>query len=115
MSTAALVRRHVHCHARYRHVAGKEPRKLGKLIFAATACKTRMGIVVGDLLQTEDVEIGDRLRMPHDAGRIDFAVDAAAPLDIPGNELHLIPARMNDCTNCPVSYTHLTLPTNREV
>ena len=100
MPAAAVVPGHVDRHARHRHIAGKEPRELGELIFAATACKPRVGIVVGDLLQTEDVEVGNRLRMPHDAGRIDFAVDAAAPLDVPGDELHLIPARMNDCTNC---------------
>ena len=100
MPAPAIVRRYVDGHARHRRVARQEPRELGKLVFAATAGKPRRGIIVGDLLQTQDVEIGDRLRMPHDAGRIDFAIDAAAPLNVPGDELHLIPARMNDSTNC---------------
>ena len=40
------------------------------------------------------------LRLGHDPRRIDTAVDAAAPLHVPAQNLHLIPARMNDCTNC---------------
>src|SRR4029077_11655242 len=64
------------------------------------AGKPWIGEVVGDLLHAKDVEIGKRLRVPHDACRVDPLVDAAAPLRIPGDELHLIPAHMKDCTNC---------------
>ena len=37
----------------------------------------------------------------HSLGRAAHdAVEAAAPLGVPGDELHLIPARMKDWTNC---------------
>ena len=35
-----------------------------------------------------------------DALRAHGAVETAAPLGVPGHELHLIPARMKLCTNC---------------
>ena len=42
-----------------------------------------------------------RLRLGDDARGIDAAVDAAAPLHVPGDQFHReSPARMNDCTNC---------------
>ncbi len=72
----------------------------GELVFAGAAAEPRVGEVVGDLLQAQHVEIGDALRLGDDARRIDGEVHAAAPLHVPRHQLHRIPARMNDCTNC---------------
>ncbi len=44
--------------------------------------------VVRDLLQAEHVKIGHGLRMRHDARRIEDAIGAEAPLDVPGDDLH---------------------------
>ena len=52
--------------------------------------------IVGDFLQAQHVEIGLALGLGHDARRVDFAVNPAAPLHIPRYELHRIPARMKD-------------------
>ena len=76
------------------------PASAGK--FAATSWKQKTS------------DIGDRARLADDAGGIDAAVGAEAPLDVPGEQLHgdavwavnaresvaqRMPARMNDWTN----------------
>ena len=75
---------------------GSKPREFGELVLAPAAAQQRIRKVVGDLLQTEHVEIANGLGVLDDPCRIDFAVDAPTPLHIPGNELHRIPARMKD-------------------
>ena len=109
VAPAASLGRNVDSDPGHRQVAGQPPREFVELILAATARKPRVREIVGDFLQAQHVEIGERLGVLHDARRIDLTVDAAAPLDVPGDELHgssvpryfyLIPARMNDWTNC---------------
>src|SRR3989442_6350129 len=43
-----------------------------------------------DLLQAQHVGVGDAPRLVRDACRVDDAVDAAAPLDVPGDEPHYL-------------------------
>src|SRR2546428_6971252 len=43
-----------------------------------------------DLLQAKHIRIGDAPRLVRDARRVDDAVDAAAPLDVPGDEPHYL-------------------------
>src|SRR5438309_8494984 len=100
MAPAALLVRHVDDGSGHGCVSWQARRDLRELILAPASRQTRIGKVVGDLLQAKDIEIGDGQGVLDDAPRIDLAIDAAAPLGVPGDELHLIPARMNDCTNC---------------
>src|ERR1700687_4121352 len=46
------------------------------------------GEIIRDLLQAEHVEIGNSPRGAHDAPEIHAPVEAAAPLNIPGDEPH---------------------------
>ena len=96
MPPLAVLCRNIDSDAGDGQVSGQQPREFGKLILAPAAAQQRIRIVVGDLLQTEHVEIANGLGVLDDPGRIDFAVDAPTPLHIPGNELHRIPARMKD-------------------
>jgi hypothetical protein len=75
-------------HARNRGVAGQQRGEHGELVFPVAAGEERIREVVGNLLQAKDVEVGDALRVGDYARGIDLLVDAAAPLDIPGDELH---------------------------
>ncbi len=84
----------------HRLIAGQQTGQLGELVLTSAAGQSRIGKIVGDLLQAEDIEIRDRPHLPDDPCRIDAPVDATTPLGVPGNELHLIPALMKDCTNC---------------
>ena len=72
----------------------------GKLVALVVAGEPGRREVVRDLLQAQHVKVSDALRFGDDARRIHLSVDAAAPLHVPAHDLHLIPARMNDCTNC---------------
>ena len=82
-------------------IGGQEARKLGELIGGIVAGE--IGKVVGHLLQAEHIEIGHAAGMGDEARKIDASVDAAAPLHVPGDELHRypqrMPARMKLCTN----------------
>ena len=71
----------IHRGRKMRAVAGKEPRKNFRLVFASAAGEAAE--VRGNLLKTADIRIGERLRLARDAPRIDAAIDAAAPLDVP--------------------------------
>src|SRR6185369_7761842 len=62
-----------------------------ELVFAPAALERRE--VGGDLLEAEDVEVGERARVVDDALRVDAAVAAAAPLNVPGDELHRGPGQ----------------------
>ena len=46
------------------------------------------GDVVRHFLHAEHVEVGEGPGFAHDAREIDASIEAAAPLDIPGDELH---------------------------
>jgi hypothetical protein len=46
------------------------------------------GEVVRHFLHADHVEVGHLPRGAHDALEVDALVDAAAPLDVPGDELH---------------------------
>ena len=83
-------------HARHGGVTGQQRGEQGELIFARAAAEIGIGEVVGDFLNAQNIEIGEPLRFGHDACRIDAQVDAAAPLNVPRQKLHRIPARMND-------------------
>src|ERR1700687_3928022 len=66
----------------------------GELVLAGTPREARVRKIGGNLLQAQDVEIGEPLRLAHDPRRIDAAVDAAAPLRVPRDDLH--PPPLND-------------------
>ena len=57
----------------------------GELIFAGAAGQAAEAD--GDFLQTKHIEVGDVARCPGDAGGVDAAVDAAAPLHVPRQEI----------------------------
>jgi hypothetical protein len=57
------------------------------LVLAAAA--RQVGEPRGDLLQAGDIGVGDAAKLGGDARRIDHAVEAAAPLDIPADYAHL--------------------------
>src|SRR5271169_1688061 len=84
----------------HRLVTWQKMGQLGELVLTPAARQPRIRKIVGDFLQAKDIKICDRPRLPDDPRGIDPPVDAATPLRIPGNELHLIPALMKDCTNC---------------
>src|SRR6185436_12968245 len=81
----AVLAHHVHAVALDARVAGEERPQLGELVTLVVALEPRE--VVRDLLHAEDVEVRDRPRGLHDAREVDAAVEAAAPLDVPGEEL----------------------------
>jgi hypothetical protein len=61
-------------------------RQLRELVFSVASRKA--GEIHGDLLQAQHVEIGERAGGVRDAGRVDPAVDPAAPLDVPADQVH---------------------------
>src|SRR5262249_207417 len=67
-------------------------REPGELIVVVVPREARIRKIVGDLLQAKDVEVRESARFVDDAARIDAAVDAAAPLHVPGDELHRTPS-----------------------
>src|ERR1700693_2958154 len=79
----AVFRGHVDGDAFHGRIPGKRPRDLGKLIFTAACPEPRVRIIVGDLLQAEDVEIGESPGVLNDARWVDAPVDTATPLNIP--------------------------------
>src|SRR5262245_35457342 len=83
-----------------RDVARQERRDRRELVFAGAACEARIREVGSDLLQAKHIEVGDAFGFGDDGGGIYAAVDAATPLRIPRDDLHRMPARMNDWTNC---------------
>src|SRR4029453_86063 len=90
----------VHGNGGNRNVTRQQRRDRRELVLARAAGKSRVGKIVGDLLQAQHVEVGEALRLGDDPRRIHAAVDAAAPLRVPGDDLHRMPALMNDWTNC---------------
>ena len=87
-------------HARHRRVARQQRRELRELVLAGAAREPRRE-VVGDSPAGTARRNPRSPRLGDDARRVDDAVDAAAPLDIPRDELHQrMPARMKLCTNC---------------
>jgi len=92
---AAVGRGRIDRRAGHCGVAGQQLGQQGELVLAAAACERRE--VRRDLLQAQHVEIGERPRVFDDARRIDAAVHAAAPLDVPGDQLH----RMRSFSVCP--------------
>ena len=87
-------------HAADRRESGQQRRERRELVLARAAGKARMREVVRDLLQAQHVEIGELLRLGDDPRRIDAAVHTAAPLHVPRDQYHRMPARMKLCTNC---------------
>jgi hypothetical protein len=84
---------------------GQQRRECGELVFIGVAGESRIGKVVGDLLQAQDVEIGELFRRGDDPRRVDAAIDTPAPLHIPRDQYHgslsyRMPARMKLWTNC---------------
>ncbi len=57
-----------------------------ELVFAGAALQRRE--IAGHLLQAEDVEVGEGAGLVDDPLRVDPAVDAEAPLDVPVEDLH---------------------------
>ncbi len=70
-------------------IARKQRRQRSELVVIRVAGEPRIRKIVGDLLQAQHVEVGERARFRDDPLRVDTSVDAAAPLDIPGDEIHL--------------------------
>src|SRR6478609_6216874 len=77
---------HVHRDAFERRIAGKEGGQRGELVRGVVAGKVR--IVVRDFLEAHHVEIPELHDPPRDPAEIDTPVYSAAPLDVPGDELH---------------------------
>ena len=77
---------------RQRLESGQQGRDRGKLVALVVPLEPWVREIVGDFLQAEHVEVGDALRLGDDARRIDAAVDATAPLHVPGEDLHRLPA-----------------------
>jgi hypothetical protein len=53
----------------------------------------QLGEVVRDLLQAQDVEVGDAACILHDPFEIEPPIHAEAPLDVPGDQPHVIESR----------------------
>ena len=81
-----------------RREAGQQRGEERELVFAPAALQGRE--VGRDFLQAEDVEVGERARVVDDPLRVDAAVAAAAPLDVPGHELHGTPSRPARISGC---------------
>ena len=79
-------RRTIRGHALHDAVAREQPRE--RLVLVLARASRKVGVVARDLLQAQHVEIGRLARDPGDARRVDPPVASAAPLDIPGDELH---------------------------
>ena len=88
VASSILAVGHVDDRARDALVSRQMLRELGELVLAAAPGEQWIREIVRDLLQAEHVKVGDRLRVLDDASGIDLTVDAAAPLDIPGDEFH---------------------------
>ena len=67
-------------------VTGQARGEQRRLVMAGIPFQRR--IVVGDFLQAEDVEISEGPRRGQDTAGIDAAIEAAAPLDVPGDQAH---------------------------
>jgi hypothetical protein len=67
-------------------VARQQLAENGELVLARAAAQPR--VIAGHFLDAQDVEVGEIARGLHDASRVDAAVAAARPLDVPGDELH---------------------------
>jgi len=88
VAPSALFGRHIDGDAWHGLVAGKEPRNLRELILAAASGKARIWKIVRNLLQAEHIEIGELACFLHDPCRVDLRIDAAAPLNVPCDQLH---------------------------
>jgi hypothetical protein len=75
----------------------RSPSQPRHLVEAGVAFEAR--VVDSHFLQAKHVEIGHRARFGHHALDADRAVEAAEPLHVPGNQIHLMPALMKLCTN----------------
>src|SRR5204863_2874575 len=80
-------------------VARQKVRERRELVGIVVAFEQRRGKVVRQLLKAQDVEVRELAGMRDHARGVDAAVEAAEPLHVPGNQIHLIPSRMNDATN----------------
>jgi len=81
-----------------RLITVEQPAELGHLVESASAVELRHA--ARDLLQADHVGVAEGADGPGDAREVDASVDAAAALDVPGQDFHhLIPARMKDWTN----------------
>jgi hypothetical protein len=69
-----------------RGVALERVRKQQRLVLALAARQSR--IVHRHFLEAADIRIAELARNAHDARRIDDAIHAAAPLDVPLQEAH---------------------------
>ena len=74
-----------------RRMPGQQAGQQVELVLAAAALERRE--VRRDFLQAQHIEVGQRLRVFDDAPRVDTAVDAAAPLDVPGDQFQNKPSR----------------------
>jgi hypothetical protein len=66
-----------------RREARQERRERGELVLVRVAREAGIRKIIGDLLQAQDVEVGQRLRRRDDSCGVDAAVDAPAPLYVP--------------------------------
>ena len=70
------------------------------MLIAGAAGETRVRKVVRDLLEAQHVEIRELPGRGDDARGVDSTIHPAAPLHVPCNQNHRMPARMKDWTNC---------------
>src|SRR5467141_2045194 len=82
----------------------REQRSERRVLVLARASR-EVGEVARDLLQAQHVEIGHLSRDPGDARRVDPAIASAAPLDVPGDELHTITGELPLLRACPSAET----------
>src|SRR5438270_10886510 len=78
--------RHVHCRGVEHLVAGKRRAQRIDLVFALTTGQADEADA--DLLQAEDVRIGEAARLARDARRVYDAVEPTAPLHVPSEQPH---------------------------
>ncbi len=88
-ASSATAIAHIRGRAEVRLVSRPMRREQCDLVFPLTAWQSRK--VDGDFLEAQDIKIAKRSRCLGDAGGIHPAIDAAAPLHVPGQEFHGVP------------------------
>ena len=89
----------VHRGAEEQRKTRQQRRQLRRLVAGRAGQRV---VTLRDLLQAQHVEVSQAARLLDDALRADHAVQAAAPLGIPGDELHH-PSRPGRCTEVVLS------------
>ena len=65
---------------------GQQRREERELVAVVVAGERRVREVVGEFLDAQQVEVGERLRVRDDSRGIDAAIQPAEPLHVPGDE-----------------------------